>query len=148
MRAPSCPACLPAPETRAAKRVRPRAFISHQITLVGGRVGGIAGVTCRFSPCSPSHPASPRSGGGYQWAAQKCGRGVGLRQGPSGREQEGGRISLTSPCPGRRRTCDPGVGMGTLISLKWELVDPWASEEGSNVAGLRESGLLELNGSS
>lgn len=101
LRTPACPASLPGTETRAAKRVRPRAIISHQITVSGrgsgGRQGwsGAAGVAGRLPLriCSPSHPTSPKAGGGYHQAdiTQKCGRGVGLRgRAPwAGKEGEG-----------------------------------------------------------
>lgn len=87
---------------RAAKRVRPRALISHQITVSGSsrRQGsrGLAGVTGRGSPCrsAPHHNlASPGSGGGYHQAAHTRGRGVGTEK---GRVEE-----LQSPAhPGRR----------------------------------------------
>lgn len=60
-------------------------------------------------------------------------------------QREGRRENFThqSP-PGKRERATAPVQIGEpLISLKWEILAPWAAEEGNDVTRIRKSRLLE-----
>lgn len=129
LRTPACLACLTGTETRAAKRVRPRAIISHQITVSGrgrgsgGRQGwsGAAGVTGRVSPCrSVPHLTLQHPGLGVDITGQISHRSVAgawdQEAGPLGHRKRGQENFTHQPLLGRREELQPWCRYGDLLS--------------------------------
>lgn len=150
LRTPACLAYLPGcQEGEAPGSYQPP---DQSQAVVGGRVWKEQLVWLAGAAPAGLLPISPCISQVWRWISQsstEVWQGCGTEARPIG-QRKGGRENFThQPPPGKKERATALVQVwGPLISLKWEILDPWAAEEGNDVTRVSESSLLELKQSS